>query len=143
MGILLHQAQTCFRRKIIYWNRLLRLGYYCLVLLVIGCGGGSEDDKNNSSTGSISSSSQEVEIAVLGFDTVSGEAWDETAVRKVLHMFAFGGHATDQQIIQWSNMTPVAAIVEMLTLDNTIRVCPRQRLTTMTDYIDAAAHYVV
>ena len=61
--------------------------------------------------------SQQLEIEALGFDIVSDEVWDETAVRKVMHTFAFGGQATDQQITQWSDMPPVAAIIEMLTFD--------------------------
>ncbi len=40
--------------------------------------------------------------------------WDEKAVRKVLKVFAHGGHATDQQIYLWSVMQPAAAITEML-----------------------------
>lgn len=48
---------------------------------------------------------------------VDGATWDETAVRKVLHVFAFGGFASDAQITAWANMAPNEAIVEMLTLD--------------------------
>jgi len=51
----------------------------------------------------------------LGSLTRSG--WNERAVRKVLKIFAFGGHATDQQILQWSYMRPVDAIEEMLTFE--------------------------
>ncbi len=40
--------------------------------------------------------------------------WDERAVRKVLLLFAFGGHAFEHQIVEWSNMLPEAAILEML-----------------------------
>ena len=40
--------------------------------------------------------------------------WDEQAVRKVLKIFAFGGHATDTQILDWSDLRPQEAIVEML-----------------------------
>ena len=43
--------------------------------------------------------------------------WDEAAVRKVLKIFAFGGHATTEQIIAWSNMSSQDAIAEMLTFD--------------------------
>lgn len=52
-----------------------------------------------------------------GFTTTSDAAWDETAVRKVLHVFAFGGQATDAQIALWADMPPEEAIVEMLTFD--------------------------
>ena len=41
--------------------------------------------------------------------------WDETAVRKVLHTFAYGGLATDDQIQTWADMSPSLAIIEMLT----------------------------
>jgi hypothetical protein len=43
--------------------------------------------------------------------------WDERAVRKVLKIFAFGGHATDAQIVEWANMKPVDAITQMLNFD--------------------------
>jgi len=42
-------------------------------------------------------------------------SWSETAVRKVLHNFAYGGFADDTQIQTWANMTPASAITEMLT----------------------------
>lgn len=48
---------------------------------------------------------------------VDNVTWDETAVRKVLHVFAFGGFASDAQISTWANMAPNEAIVEMLTLN--------------------------
>ncbi len=47
--------------------------------------------------------------------TVSNAAWDNTAVRKVLHTFAFGGFATDVQIQAWADMPAAAAVAEMLT----------------------------
>ena len=50
----------------------------------------------------------------LGLPTVSDSAWDDHAVRSVLNVFAFGGHATDFRIATWANMRPQAAIVEML-----------------------------
>jgi len=40
--------------------------------------------------------------------------WNEVAVRKVLKIFAFGGHARDSQIRLWANMRPDDAIREML-----------------------------
>lgn len=49
--------------------------------------------------------------------TISDAAWDETAVRQVLHTFAFGGFATDAQVTAWANMAPQDAIAEMLTFD--------------------------
>ncbi len=50
-----------------------------------------------------------------GFSVISNEDWNETAVRKVLHIFAYGGHADDAQITLWADMEPSAAIKEMLT----------------------------
>ncbi len=44
-------------------------------------------------------------------------AWSESPVRRVLHVFACGGAATDAQIAAWLNMAPVDAIREMLTFD--------------------------
>ena len=52
-----------------------------------------------------------------GFERVSDALWDDTAVRKVLHTFAYGGHATDEQIQIWADMKPEAAIAQMLTFD--------------------------
>lgn len=49
--------------------------------------------------------------------TISDAAWDETAVRQVLQVFAFGGFATDAQILAWADMPPADAIKEMLTFD--------------------------
>jgi len=43
--------------------------------------------------------------------------WDERAVRKVIKIFAFGGHATDVQIQEWADMDALDAIQEMLTFD--------------------------
>ncbi len=43
--------------------------------------------------------------------------WDERAVRKVLKIFAFGGHALDAQIQEWADMDPRSAIQEMLNFD--------------------------
>ncbi len=48
------------------------------------------------------------------FTPVSEQDWDETAVRKVLHAFAFGGQTTDAQIAAWADMAPEFAIEEML-----------------------------
>ena len=40
--------------------------------------------------------------------------WNERVVRKVLKIFAFGGHARDSQITTWANMRPIDAIRQML-----------------------------
>jgi len=52
-----------------------------------------------------------------GFTTISNEKWGETAVRKVLHTFAYGGFATDEQIKAWAEMNPENAIVEIISFD--------------------------
>jgi hypothetical protein len=49
--------------------------------------------------------------------TLSDEDWNETAVRRVLHTFAYGGAAPDSQITTWSAMAPDEAIQEMFTFD--------------------------
>jgi hypothetical protein len=49
--------------------------------------------------------------------TLTRGGWDERAVRKVLKIFAFGGHAKDQQIMDWANMNPAEAIPQMLNFD--------------------------
>ncbi len=54
---------------------------------------------------------------LAGLQTVGEDLWDETAVRKVLHTFAYGGQAPDAQIAAWAAMRPDLAIVEMLTFD--------------------------
>lgn len=49
--------------------------------------------------------------------TPANDFWTETAVRKVLQIFAYGGHATDAQITTWAGMVPSDAIKQMLTFD--------------------------
>lgn len=46
--------------------------------------------------------------------TIEASEWTETAVRKVLHTFAFGGFASDAQIKAWAGMKPEEAIDEIL-----------------------------
>ena len=53
-----------------------------------------------------------------GFTPITAAQWDETAVRKVLHAFAFGGHASDIQIQQWAISPPTDAIQQMLQVDS-------------------------
>ena len=120
---------------------LFLAGVTGLMLLLNGCipdqgGGGDESNSlgssnssspsNNSnsttatespSTPSQTSQSDRVTIQTLGLPIVSEDEWDDTAVRKVLHTFAYGGHATDEQIAAWADMQPDQAIVEMLTFE--------------------------
>ncbi|MGF1640719.1 MAG: DUF1800 family protein [Rhodospirillales bacterium] len=50
-----------------------------------------------------------------GLVPIADDQWNQIAVRKVLHVFAYGGGATDKQIQRWANIGPQAAIREMLT----------------------------
>ena len=52
-------------------------------------------------------------------EEVSDQGWGETAVRKVLQTFAWGGFPTDAQIEVWASMPPEDAIEEMLTFEPT------------------------
>lgn len=50
-------------------------------------------------------------------DPPPGILWTEAAVRKVLHLFAYGGQASDAQIKSWAALAPEVAIAQMLTFD--------------------------
>lgn len=64
-----------------------------------------------------------------GLQIVDEKIWDESAVRKVLHVFAFGSHATDEQIKTWAFMSPHLAIEEMLNFDDhNLRLSPASPL---------------
>ena len=52
-----------------------------------------------------------------GLKPVSSRTWNQAAVRKVLHTFAYGGYASDEQVAVWARMKPQAAIREILTFD--------------------------
>lgn len=52
--------------------------------------------------------------AAARLQAVPDAAWDETAVRRVLHVFAYGGSASDEQIAEWAAATPRRAISQML-----------------------------
>ncbi len=53
----------------------------------------------------------------LGFPVLFDFEWNETSVRKVLNTLAYGGQATDDQIISWAEMDPQQAVAEMLTFE--------------------------
>ena len=98
--------------------------YAAMLLLLSGCGGESVSNSTSEAGTSIQSDSTDPTDTTipqpflnLGLPQISAEEWDNTAVRKVLHTFAYGGHATDQQIATWADMPPEQAIVEMLTFD--------------------------
>lgn len=72
----------------------------------------------------------------LGLPRTTRGTWDERAVRKVLKIFAFGGHATDGQIQDWADMDALAAIRQMLTFDeHNLKLSP---LTDGEKYDDSA-----
>lgn len=51
--------------------------------------------------------------------------WNDRAVRKVLKVFALGGHASDGQIALWANLPPRTAIRQMLNFDeHNLRLSP-------------------
>ena len=67
---------------------------------------------------------------------VNNVAWKETAVRKVLHTFAYGGFATDAQIAAWAQMPPEEAIQEMLNFEPANEELSRAQDNT-SDYADS------
>ncbi|MCZ6856205.1 MAG: DUF1800 family protein [Gammaproteobacteria bacterium] len=64
---------------------------------------------------------------------ISAALWDNTAVRQVLHTFAFGGHASDTQIQTWADMEPLEAVREILV------VSPRHDALSPPDSFDPIA----
>ncbi len=75
----------------------------------------------------------------LGLPSLTRSSWDERAVRKVLKIFAFGGHATNAQIYNWANMRPQLAISQMLTFDqHNARLSP---LSQGERYTELASQY--
>lgn len=66
-----------------------------------------------------------------GLPMVGEDTWNESAVRKVLHTFAFGSHASDAQIATWAYMSPQKAIEEMLNFDDhNLKLSPISALDT-------------
>lgn len=73
----------------------------------------------------------------LGLPRTTRGTWNERAVRKVLKIFAFGGHATDGQIQDWADMDALKAIRQMLTFDeHNLKLSP---LTEGEPYADSAS----
>ena len=108
---------------------VFHVGVMGLMFILSGCipdlgnGGGESDVLSTSNSADFSNTyshpgqSNRVTIQTLGLPMVSDDEWDDTAVRKVLHTFAYGGHATDAQIAAWGGMSPNEAIVEILTFE--------------------------
>jgi hypothetical protein len=64
----------------------------------------------------------EAASVTAGFQTVSDEVWDETAVRRVLHTFAYGGQISESNIEKLANMSPEKAIKKILTFKKSNRI---------------------
>jgi len=78
----------------------------------------------------------------LSFDIVDDATWDEVAVRKVLNTFAYGGHATDAQIVTWADMSPKAAIVQMMTFDaQNLLLSPKEGTLPNTTSLEALSAF--
>lgn len=89
--------------------RLLLCGLLTAVLA--GCFDTGSSGRDTSTTDTANTPPEEV---TGGLAFVSDEQWNEGAVRRVLHLFAFGGHASDAQIVIWADMAPPVAIAEIL-----------------------------
>ncbi len=85
---------------------------WLLLSILTACGGGG------GGSGGAGNPDPVVPVpARTSFQVIDDRQWDETAVRKVLHAFAYGGQATDRQIGVWAGMPPEQAIRQMLTFD--------------------------
>lgn len=82
---------------------------------------------------------------LTGLEAIPNNLWDEHAVKRVLHVFAFGGgHTNAAQITAWANMAPEAAIAEILyagehhpllsPIENHLHIGPSGTLQGMSDY---------
>ena len=70
----------------------------------------------------------------MGLPRTTRGTWNERAVRKVLKVFAFGGHARDSQIQAWADMDALVAIKEMLTFaEHNLLLSPLALSETYTD----------
>ncbi len=87
----------------------------CCLAFLSACGGSSES--SNPPPPPPPGGGSGPVVILSGFNTVNDSVWDETAVRKVLQVFAYGGHATDAQIATWANMPAWDAVQQMLTFE--------------------------
>jgi len=61
----------------------------------------------------------------FGIPRLTRTEWNQRRVRKVLKVFAFGGHASDAQINAWGNMDPSVAVDQMLNFsEHNVRLSP-------------------
>lgn len=97
--------------------RLLRmLAGALLALALAACGGGGAG--GGAAVGGSSATPPPAPPAQVQsvFPVVSDAEWDETAVRQVLHVFAFGGQASDAQVRAWAAMPPLEAASQLLSM---------------------------
>ncbi|QNM99070.1 hypothetical protein [Chitinimonas koreensis] len=103
----------------------LRHGWLALILTATlaacGGGGGSGDSGGGTPPNNGGGGTNPTPVPTptptpppAGMQVVDDAGWDDTAVRKVLQVFAWGGQASDAQITAWAAMAPRAAIVEMI-----------------------------
>ena len=62
---------------------------------------------------------EDTELTAHFAEVTHHDGWGETAVRKVLQTFAWGGFPTEAQVETWASMAPEDAIEEMLTFEPT------------------------
>ncbi len=118
------------RRSVEHKGRMLRFDRHLTALIaalaLVGCSN-SVSPPGPTEAASLTpscylSSAPKPDAAVAAdssFTMISNSDWNEDAVRRVLQVFAFGGFASPAQIETWAEMSPGAAIVEMLTFDAT------------------------
>lgn len=82
-----------------YKTLLSRSLISALLIILTACGEGEDDNSPSDPV------------------TPANDYWTETSVRKVLQVFAYGGHATDSQVTTWAGIAPSDAIKQMLTFD--------------------------
>ncbi|MCH8531608.1 MAG: DUF1800 domain-containing protein [Saccharospirillum sp.] len=81
------------------------------LIALVGCSQPSSGGANNTQDFQPADPPQQV---TGGLTFVTSADWTEGSVRRVLHLFAFGGHASDEQITTWAKMEPAKAIAEIL-----------------------------
>ncbi len=73
-----------------------------------------------------------------GLKSLTDEQWGRQEVSRVLRTFAYGGQATDAQIRMWADMTPKAAIAQMLTFAPVnLQLSPQGVNDPSTQYCDS------
>ena len=98
--------------------------FLLLALLSLACGGGGGGGGTSEapyvpSQASVTFEENTVveQASITSFKPLTAQEWDETSVRKVLHAFAYGSAATDEQIAKWAGMSVDAAIAEIISFN--------------------------